>query len=226
MTRFMSEEGYWSHFRLLAAYWHGSHASVRLKWLAPPGWMSVRNTAGAQTSLSNLSSRHKSEHDSFFFKYARGKISTLAVICCIIGGGLSWECCRRRYENSSVMMGSCFCQRVLEVLFRLPGPRRYENAAKGDLQAADFIFNSTNVTHLICGITANVAAALLYGSNFVPVRRIETGDGKPNTFSWWLQWIVKHWSYLCSPERYVLSMGSLCSNMGCIYGWKRDPWIS
>ncbi|XP_061895841.1 transmembrane protein 144-like [Entelurus aequoreus] len=37
--------------------------------------------------------------------------------------------------------------------------------------------NSTNMTRFAYGIAANVAAVLLYGSNFVPVKRIETGDG-------------------------------------------------
>ncbi|KAM9795604.1 transmembrane protein 144-like [Neosynchiropus ocellatus] len=38
-------------------------------------------------------------------------------------------------------------------------------------------FSSTNMTHFTYGITANVVAVLLYGSNFVPVKKIETGDG-------------------------------------------------
>uniref|UniRef100_A0A3B4YRA4 Transmembrane protein 144b n=1 Tax=Seriola lalandi dorsalis TaxID=1841481 RepID=A0A3B4YRA4_SERLL len=33
------------------------------------------------------------------------------------------------------------------------------------------------MTHFAYGIAANVVAVLLYGSNFVPVKRIETGDG-------------------------------------------------
>ncbi|KAM4585741.1 transmembrane protein 144b [Fundulus diaphanus] len=37
--------------------------------------------------------------------------------------------------------------------------------------------NTTNVTNFAYGLTANMAAAVLYGSTFVPVKRIETGDG-------------------------------------------------
>lgn len=39
-------------------------------------------------------------------------------------------------------------------------------------------FNSTNITEMAYGFVANVAAVVLYGSNFVPIKRIETGDGK------------------------------------------------
>uniref|UniRef100_A0A3Q2CEP3 Transmembrane protein 144b n=1 Tax=Cyprinodon variegatus TaxID=28743 RepID=A0A3Q2CEP3_CYPVA len=45
-------------------------------------------------------------------------------------------------------------------------------------QETGFFFgNSTNVTNFAYGITANMAAVVLYGSTFVPVKRIETGDG-------------------------------------------------
>ncbi|XP_007551096.1 transmembrane protein 144b [Poecilia formosa] len=37
--------------------------------------------------------------------------------------------------------------------------------------------NSTNFTNFAYGLTANIAAVVLYGSTFVPVKRIETGDG-------------------------------------------------
>ncbi|KAM4621922.1 transmembrane protein 144b [Polymixia lowei] len=40
-----------------------------------------------------------------------------------------------------------------------------------------FFFNSTKVTRLAYGFAANALAVVLYGSNFVPVKRIETGDG-------------------------------------------------
>ncbi|XP_029368902.1 transmembrane protein 144b [Echeneis naucrates] len=52
-----------------------------------------------------------------------------------------------------------------------------ENAATGELETFNLTFNSTNMTNFAYGITANVVAVLLYGSNFVPVKRIETGDG-------------------------------------------------
>ncbi|GAA6222041.1 transmembrane protein 144 isoform X1 [Lates japonicus] len=57
------------------------------------------------------------------------------------------------------------------------GARGGENAAVGKVETFDFTFNSTNMTHFAYGIAANVVAVLLYGSNFVPVKRIETGDG-------------------------------------------------
>lgn len=46
------------------------------------------------------------------------------------------------------------------------------------LESFDFHFNSTNMTHFSYGVAANVVAVLLYGSNFVPIKRIEAGDGK------------------------------------------------
>lgn len=46
------------------------------------------------------------------------------------------------------------------------------------LEIFDLNFNSTNVTNFIYGIAANAVAVLLYGSTCVPVKKIETGDGK------------------------------------------------
>ncbi len=60
----------------------------------------------------------------------------------------------------------------------LPGSKFGENAATGKLEIFNFTFISTNMTHFAYGIAANVVAVLLYGSNFVPVKRIETGDGE------------------------------------------------
>lgn len=34
------------------------------------------------------------------------------------------------------------------------------------------------MTHFAYGIAANLVAVLLYGSNIVPVKRIEMGDGR------------------------------------------------
>ncbi|XP_077434181.1 transmembrane protein 144b [Vanacampus margaritifer] len=54
------------------------------------------------------------------------------------------------------------------------GFRDEEVEAKGGM----FGLNSTdNRTRFTCGMMANFAAALLYGSTFVPVKRIEMGDG-------------------------------------------------
>ncbi|XP_029021913.1 transmembrane protein 144b [Betta splendens] len=52
------------------------------------------------------------------------------------------------------------------------------------LELFDFTFNSTNMTHLAYGVAANAAAVVLYGSQFVPVKRIETGDGM------FFQWVI------------------------------------
>ncbi|XP_041800597.1 transmembrane protein 144b [Chelmon rostratus] len=59
-----------------------------------------------------------------------------------------------------------------------------ENAAAGKLETFDFTYNSTNITHFAYGIAATVFSMLLYGSNFVPLKRIETGDGM------FFQWIT------------------------------------
>ncbi|XP_070693342.1 transmembrane protein 144b [Pempheris klunzingeri] len=57
------------------------------------------------------------------------------------------------------------------------GAKGDEDAANVKLETFDFTLNSTNMTHFAYGIAANVVAVLLYGSNFVPIKRIETGDG-------------------------------------------------
>nr|XP_040028537.1 transmembrane protein 144b [Gasterosteus aculeatus aculeatus] len=57
------------------------------------------------------------------------------------------------------------------------GVKLGENAGVGDLETFEFRINSTNMTNLGYGIAANVVASLLYGSNLVPIKRIETGDG-------------------------------------------------
>ncbi|XP_040904333.1 transmembrane protein 144b [Toxotes jaculatrix] len=77
------------------------------------------------------------------------------------------------------------------------GARGGEHAAAGKLETFDFTFNSTNMTHFAYGIAANVVAVLLYGSNFVPVKRIETGDGM------FFQWIN------CAAIWFVSMVGDL-----------------
>ncbi|XP_073343396.1 transmembrane protein 144b [Pagrus major] len=57
------------------------------------------------------------------------------------------------------------------------GAQSGEKFATGKLETLNLDFNSTNMTHFVYGVAANVAAALLYGSNFVPIKRVETGDG-------------------------------------------------
>lgn len=72
-----------------------------------------------------------------------------------------------------------------------------------------YIINSTNVTHLVYGVSANAFAVLLYGSNYVPVKRIEVGDGM--FFHWvscsaiWLVSLVGD-LMLQSPKFYPLAM--------------------
>ncbi|XP_029917192.1 transmembrane protein 144b isoform X2 [Myripristis murdjan] len=96
-----------------------------------------------------------------------------------------------------------------------------ENVARQDVQSEgngpvctletfDFPFlNSTNMTNFAYGIAANVVAVLLYGSNFVPVKRIETGDGM---FFQWVNcaaiWVVAKFGDLMlhSPKFHPFAM--------------------
>ncbi|XP_075958926.1 transmembrane protein 144b [Anarhichas minor] len=89
------------------------------------------------------------------------------------------------------------------------GVKHGENAGAGNLETFEFTFNSTNMTHLVYGIAANVVAVLLYGSNLVPVKRIETGDGM---FFQWVYcaaiWIVSMFADLIlqSPKFHPFAM--------------------
>lgn len=94
------------------------------------------------------------------------------------------------------------------------------------LEAYTLALNSTNLTQLAYGIAANVAAVLLYGTNFVPVKRIELGDGESLSVSHnravekvrcWLVIII---------SRYVLSVGDLCSHLDRCYGRRHDKEVS
>ncbi|XP_055015248.1 transmembrane protein 144b isoform X3 [Boleophthalmus pectinirostris] len=73
----------------------------------------------------------------------------------------------------------------------------------------EYAFNSTNVTHFVYGVSANVVAVLLYGTNYVPVKRIEMGDGM---FFHWVScsaiWLVSLIGDLMlqSPKFYPLAM--------------------
>lgn len=84
-----------------------------------------------------------------------------------------------------------------------------ESGGAGKLETFDYTFNSTNMTHLAYGIAANVVAVLLYGSNYVPVKRIETGDGM---FFQWVNcaaiWVVSMVGDLMlqSPKFYPFAM--------------------
>ncbi|XP_049898437.1 transmembrane protein 144b [Epinephelus moara] len=59
----------------------------------------------------------------------------------------------------------------------LPDVKGGENAEAVKLETFTFTLNSTNMTQFAYGIAANVVVMLMYGSNLVPVKRIETGDG-------------------------------------------------
>ncbi|KAL7394780.1 hypothetical protein ABVT39_003955 [Epinephelus coioides] len=59
----------------------------------------------------------------------------------------------------------------------LPDAKSGENAEVVKLETFTFTLNSTNMTQFAYGIAANVVVMLMYGSNLVPVKRIETGDG-------------------------------------------------
>lgn len=39
-------------------------------------------------------------------------------------------------------------------------------------------FNNSNGTDLAIGFTSSTVAVLLFGTNFVPVKKFDTGDGK------------------------------------------------
>lgn len=58
------------------------------------------------------------------------------------------------------------------------GAQSREHVGVSKLETFASVWNSTNLTQLAYGIAANVAAVLLYGTNFVPVKRIELGDGE------------------------------------------------
>ncbi|XP_004553693.3 transmembrane protein 144b isoform X1 [Maylandia zebra] len=61
----------------------------------------------------------------------------------------------------------------------------YKNDGTGELESFNITFNSSRaISHFAYGITANMAAVFLYGSNFVPVKRVETGDGM------FFQWVT------------------------------------
>ncbi|XP_028272295.1 transmembrane protein 144b [Parambassis ranga] len=83
------------------------------------------------------------------------------------------------------------------------------NDGGGNVETFEFTLNSTNITQFAYGIAANVAAVLLYGSNFVPVKRIETGDGM--FFQWVICaaiWIISMFGDLMlkSPKFHPLAM--------------------
>lgn len=40
--------------------------------------------------------------------------------------------------------------------------------------------NNSNATDLAIGFTSSAVAVLLFGTNFVPVKKFDTGDGKLN----------------------------------------------
>ncbi|XP_049610439.1 transmembrane protein 144 [Syngnathus scovelli] len=92
-----------------------------------------------------------------------------------------------------------------------------EVEAKGRTPA----LNSTNnMTRFTCGIMANLAAVLLYGSSFVPVKRIESGDGM--FFQWvycagiWLVAMIGD-VMLRSPKFHPLAMlGGVIWATGCV----------
>lgn len=65
-----------------------------------------------------------------------------------------------------------------EIIFSVCFAFLLEGLEIDTMELLDFTFNSTNMTHFAYGVAANAVAVLLYGSTFVPVKRIETGDGE------------------------------------------------
>ncbi|XP_041846428.1 transmembrane protein 144b isoform X2 [Melanotaenia boesemani] len=84
-----------------------------------------------------------------------------------------------------------------------------ETTGSYTVEMLNFSSNSNNMSHFAYGLTANIAAVLLYGSNFVPVKRIETGDGM---FFQWVTcaaiWVVSILGNLLlhSPKFYPFAM--------------------
>lgn len=117
----------------------------------------------------------------------------------------------------TVLQAKCTPLFVFVVALLMVSCRRTEHSAKrggehvgaGKQDAFDFTVNSTNMTHFAYGIATNVVAVLLYGSNFVPVKRIETGDGM---FFQWVNcaaiWVVSMVGDLMlqSPKFYPFAM--------------------
>lgn len=112
-----------------------------------------------------------------------------------------------------------------------PDPKHDEFVVADNVNIVPLNLNSTNVTHLAYGVAANVLAALLYGSTFVPVKRIETGDGeknlllvKPSSFLSFFFFFTL--MFLCSVSRHVLSVGLLCIDMGCSQVGRHDTAVA
>uniref|UniRef100_A0A3P8UUD8 Transmembrane protein 144b n=1 Tax=Cynoglossus semilaevis TaxID=244447 RepID=A0A3P8UUD8_CYNSE len=87
-----------------------------------------------------------------------------------------------------------------------PGATVLHHAA---VETIDLNFNSTNMTDFVYAISANVVAIVLYGSTFVPVKKIEMGDGM--FFQWVFcaaVWVVSKIGdvILQSPKFYPLAM--------------------
>lgn len=83
------------------------------------------------------------------------------------------------------------------------------------------VLNSTNMTHFVYGIAANVAAVLLYGSNFAPIKRVETGDGEQTALcqkseDGQVEGVTPVWERACCVHRDVLPLGVLCRHLGHI----------
>ncbi|XP_054648995.1 transmembrane protein 144b isoform X2 [Dunckerocampus dactyliophorus] len=77
-----------------------------------------------------------------------------------------------------MLSAKCLFPAITLLLASCHGNQRGQRQGGDEVTKEDTLrLNSTNMTHFTYGIAANVAAVLLYGSNFVPVKRIETGDG-------------------------------------------------
>uniref|UniRef100_A0A3P8RNQ3 Uncharacterized protein n=1 Tax=Amphiprion percula TaxID=161767 RepID=A0A3P8RNQ3_AMPPE len=103
-----------------------------------------------------------------------------------------WGCVRLRFEIDS--LGCSFCCETH------PG-------AKGS-NGNGSICNSTSVGHFAYGTATCVFAVLLYGTNLVPVKIIETGDGKHTWIYCAAIWVVSMTGDLMlhSPKFYPFAM--------------------
>lgn len=181
------KHSYWHVSRLLRSICVSSAAIVRqMKWLDNwPHLPERRRRLSPSPAGSNTAGRLRHRKPTLPFNMPEAKSSPLLLFVCTLlmvscqspdhaaeQGTYSIICLRGSLKlvcwPKSTSWGVCFSA----------GATGDEHAANINVETSDFTFNSTNMTNFAYGIAANVVAVLLYGSNFVPVKRIETGDVK------------------------------------------------
>lgn len=86
--------------------------------------------------------------------------------------------------------------------------------------------NSTNSSDLTYGFISCAVAAVFFGSNFVPVKKIDTGDGQ-SIFSYFWHFIVRFaFLLMCLLSDYQVQLTFLLVTVN-IYGTKcQQKWLS